>query len=103
MLVVGAQEPTQWTNSTVTDDIATTARSGEEFFRIEATHRGRGAPIPGGQVERWILGQGPHIDSEVELFDELCWRILGTDVPLWRATLRIGTLHPQIRGIGLRW
>ena len=77
--------------------------SGEEFFRTEAVYTSLGAPIPGGEVGRWILREGPHIDSGIELFDELCWRLVGDGVPLWRATLNIGTLHPQIRGIGARW
>jgi adenylate cyclase len=77
--------------------------SGEEFFRTEGAYTSLGAPITGGQVSRWILREGPHIDSEVELFDELCWRLVGDGVPLWRATLHIQTLHPQIRGIGTRW
>ena len=77
--------------------------SGEELFRIEGVYTGLGAPIPGGEVTRWLLVDGPHIDSEVELFDELCWRLLGDGVPLWRASLHIGTLHPQIRGVGARW
>jgi len=80
-----------------------TKTSGEEFFRTEGAYTGLGAPIPGGQVSRWLLGEGPHIDSDVELFDELCWRLLGDDVPLSRATLYMGTLHPLIRGVGLRW
>ena len=80
-----------------------TTTSGEEFFRTEGAYTGLGAPIPGGRIDRWILGEGPHIDSEVELFDELCWRLLGDGVPLWRATLYMGTLHPLIRGVGARW
>jgi adenylate cyclase len=80
-----------------------TKTSGEEFFRIEGVYTGLGAPISGGEVARWLLVDGPHIDSEVELFDELCWRLVGDGVPLWRASLHIGTLHPQIRGVGVRW
>jgi adenylate cyclase len=80
-----------------------TTTTGEEFFRTEGTYTGLGAPIPGGQIDRWILGEGPHIDSDAELFDELCWRLLGDGVPLWRATLHMGTLHPLIRGVGARW
>src|SRR6266478_7993140 len=82
---------------------ADTTISGEEFFRTEGAYTGLGAPISGGQIGRWILGEGPHIDSDVEMFDELCWRLLGDGVPLWRATLYMGTLHPLIRGIGARW
>ena len=82
---------------------AAPATSGDEFFRTEGAYTGLGAPIPGGQIDRWILGEGPQIESDVELFDELCWRLLGEGVPLWRATLYIGTLHPLIRGVGARW
>ena len=82
---------------------ATPRTSGEEFFRTEGAYTGLDEPIPGGQIARWLLVEGPHIDSGVELFDELCWRLLGDDVPLWRAAYHVGVLHPQIRGIGLRW
>jgi adenylate cyclase len=82
---------------------ADTPMSGEDLFRTEAAYTGLGAPIRGGGIDRWILGEGPQIDSDVELFDELCWRLLGDGVPLWRATLYIGTLHPLIRGVGARW
>src|SRR5437588_742885 len=37
------------------------------------------------------------------MFDELCWRLVGDGVPLFRATLHMGTLHPQIGGVGVRW
>ena len=77
--------------------------AGEEFFRIEGVYTGLGAPILGGEIGRWLLVDGPQIDSEIELFDELCWRLLGDGVPLWRAGLHVGTLHPQIRGVGARW
>src|SRR5690349_22984364 len=82
---------------------ADTTLSGEEFFRTEGVHTSLGAAIPGGRIGRWILREGPRIDSAIELFDELCWRVVGDGVPLWRATLHVGTLHPQIRGLGARW
>jgi adenylate cyclase len=82
---------------------ADTTLAGEEFFRTEGVYTSLGAPIPGGQIGRWILREGPRIDSDIEMFDELCWRLVGTGVPLWRATLHMGTLHPQIRGLGARW
>ncbi|HEY2539675.1 MAG TPA: adenylate/guanylate cyclase domain-containing protein [Stellaceae bacterium] len=96
------------TNLSAVPDLAsprepTLLTSGEEFFRIEGVYTGLGAPILGGEVGRWLLVDGPQIDSEIELFDELCWRLLGDGVPLWRASLHIGTLHPQIRGVGARW
>ena len=80
-----------------------TTTSGEEFFRTEGAYTSLGAPIPGGQIDRWLLREGPHIESIVEMFDELCWRLVGDGLPLWRATLHMGTLHPQIRSLGARW
>lgn len=77
--------------------------SGEEFFRTEGAYTSLGAPIPGGQIGSWLLRQGPNIENEVELFDELCWRLVGDGLPLWRATLHMGTLHPQIGSLGARW
>jgi adenylate cyclase len=96
------------TNLSATPSLAVPAEtisrtSGEEFFRTEGAYTGLGEPIPGGQITRWLLVEGPHIDSGVELFDELCWRLLGDNVPLWRATYHVGVLHPQFRSFGLRW
>ena len=82
---------------------ADTTTSGEEFFRTEGTYTSLGARIPGGQVARWLVREGQRIESIVEMFDELCWRLVGDGVPLWRAVLHMGTLHPQIGGIGARW
>ena len=82
---------------------ADTTLSGEEFFRTEGAYTSLGAPIPGGRVANWLLREGPKIESDVELFDELCWRLVGDGLPLFRATLHMGTLHPQIRGLGVRW
>src|SRR5215472_11737560 len=80
-----------------------TSLSGEEFFRTEGAYTSLGAPIPGGQIDNWLLRQGPNIESIIEMFDELCWRLVGDGLPLWRATLHMGTLHPQIRSLGARW
>ena len=80
-----------------------TTTTGEEFFRTEGAYTSLGGAIPGGKVDHWLLREGPHIENIVEMFDELCWRLVGDGVPLWRATLYAGTLHPLIRGIGARW
>jgi adenylate cyclase len=82
---------------------ADTTTSDEEFFRSEGAYTSLGAPIPGGQIARWLLSEGPRIESFVEMFDELCWRLVGDGVPLLRAALHNRTLHPQVRGMGVRW
>jgi adenylate cyclase len=37
------------------------------------------------------------------MFDELCWRLVADRLPLLRATLHMGTLHPLTRSTGIRW
>jgi len=69
---------------------ADTTTSGEEFSRTEGAYTSLGGPIPGGQVARWLLREGQRIESIVEMFDELCWRLVGDGVPLWRAGLPHG-------------
>ena len=73
------------------------------LIRVSAVHRGRGQPIAGGDITAWLLGEGRRIPDRSAFFDELCWRILGTGIPLARASLHIRTLHPQFRGVGYRW
>ena len=80
-----------------------TTTTGEEFFRTEGAYTSLGGAIPGGKVDHWLLREGPHIENIVEMFDELCWRLVGDGLPLWRATLHMGTLHPQILSLGARW
>lgn len=73
------------------------------LFRIAAVHRTPPVPIAGDGITDWLLTKGPRIAREVELFGELCWRLVGSGVGLWRATLHYGTLHPQIQGLAVRW
>src|SRR6516225_4094998 len=75
----------------------------DDLIRTEGAYTSSGAPIPGGQVGRWLLREGPHIENIIEMFGELCWRLVGDGLPLWRATLHMGTLHPLTRSSGTRW
>jgi adenylate cyclase len=60
-------------------------------------------PIEGDDVVGWLLSAHTRGREGVALFDELCWRLLGRGVPLWRSNLSIAMLHPQIMGLGFRW
>jgi adenylate cyclase len=51
---------------------------------------------------RWILTEG-HDAPPARFLRALCRRLREAGVPLWRATIYAGTLHPQIRGLGWRW
>ncbi len=74
----------------------------ESYFRVAAVHPHAGPAIPGGKIDRWILGRATQIRRDVEFLGELCWRLVGDGLPLWRATLHFGTLHPQISGLAVR-
>jgi adenylate cyclase len=66
-------------------------------------HEGIGQPTTERDLVDWILRDGRKLESLSELFDQFCWRLVGSRVPLWRATLHGFRLHPQMRGFGLRW
>jgi adenylate cyclase len=54
-------------------------------------------------VATWLIGSARRIDSQLELLDELAWRLVAAGVPLARMTFHLPTLHPQYYGIGSRW
>ncbi len=68
-----------------------------------AQHRSRGSPIYGSDAVSWVLTDGHRAASLAELLDALAWRLVGEGVPLSRATFHVGTLHPQLLGVGARW
>lgn len=73
------------------------------LFAVVARHRSHGRPIHDGDTVTWILTEGHGAATTAELVDKLAWRLIGAGVPLSRATLSMGTLHPQLLGFGLRW
>ena len=79
------------------------ATSGADLFIMGQQYKSAGVPIPGGNIVDWLLSAAARALEGVALFDELCWRLLGQGIPLWRANLSISVLHPQIMGVGFRW
>src|SRR5579872_513393 len=75
----------------------------DELFTIVQEYKGGGKPVPCGDLVDFLLDQKNRAKDGVVLFDEMCWRMLGKGMPLMRANLSIGTLHPQIQGVGIRW
>jgi adenylate cyclase len=74
-----------------------------EMVPVIGLFEGGGRPIIGQAVSDWLLGEARAAPSTAALFDELCWRLVGTSIPLWRATIMLPTLHPQARAYGHRW
>jgi adenylate cyclase len=55
------------------------------------------------ELHVWAVGEGLRGADAATLFDELCQRLVGAGVPLWRAFAGMRTLHPQWGGYGYMW
>jgi adenylate cyclase len=51
----------------------------------------------------WLAEPAPKIEDGAASFDELAWRLVAAGMPLLRATLHIGTIHPQFLGTTIVW
>jgi adenylate cyclase len=71
-----------------------------QVLQVRDSH---GRAVAEADLSAWLLTQGRNIADLAELFDAFCWRLIGNGIPVWRATLHGFTLHPQMRGMGLRW
>ncbi|MBV8650855.1 MAG: adenylate/guanylate cyclase domain-containing protein [Alphaproteobacteria bacterium] len=73
------------------------------LIQIVGRFSGPGEPIVEGNFQSWLLEDGRRMAKDAEFFDALCRRLLGAGLPIWRASLSVGTLHPQILGLNFRW
>lgn len=83
---------------------AATPTSDDDFIvRVREYASPHAHPIDCKDLVSWLLSEESRRLDGVALFDELCWRMVGQGIPLWRANLSIRILHPQIIGLGFRW
>ncbi|MGB7205521.1 MAG: adenylate/guanylate cyclase domain-containing protein [Anderseniella sp.] len=54
-------------------------------------------------LEDWLLGEAINEDSMLVLVESLAWRMLAAGLPVTRATIHVGTLHPQLTGFSWFW
>jgi adenylate cyclase len=54
-------------------------------------------------VETWLLEDAGRIDSLMALFEAFVWQLVAAGLPLDRASLHVGTLHPQLYGFAWNW
>jgi len=57
----------------------------------------------GDEIVRWILTEGREAPNPARFLTNMCLRLVEAGVPLWRVTIWVATLHPQIRAFGWRW
>jgi adenylate cyclase len=51
----------------------------------------------------WMIEEGWRIDNAVTFVDELCASLLADGIPLFRLSVLVRTLHPQIYGDAFYW
>jgi adenylate cyclase len=82
---------------------ATPAPNPDELFTLVGAIPGVGHPVPCADISAWLLEDRRIQRPGGQRFDQLCWRLVGEGVPLWRATFSTPTLHPQFQGFAYRW
>lgn len=55
------------------------------------------------EIENWLQGEAMREADLLDLFESFLWRLRAAGIPLERATLHIGTLHPQLFGFLWIW
>lgn len=55
------------------------------------------------EIEAWLLGPATREDDLLLLFESLIWNLVASGLPLDRASLHVGTLHPQLFGFAWNW
>ncbi len=68
----------------------------------------RGAAAAGttstfSNLEDWLLGDAINETDMLSLTESLAWRMVAAGLPIVRATIHVGTLHPQLTGFGWSW
>jgi adenylate cyclase len=54
-------------------------------------------------IRDWLLGKAIETTSMMDLVEGFCWRLVAAGLPVHRAALSAGTLHPQLVGSSWIW
>ncbi len=61
------------------------------------------ASLTVADLEHWLLREAARETEMVLLFESFVWRMVAAGLPLDRASVHIGTLHPQLIGFAWNW
>jgi len=73
---------------------------------VRRSRRYADGPPPSGfqqTIEDWLLTTALDESELLHLFEDFVWRLIDDGHPLDRASLHVGTLHPQLYGFGCNW
>ena len=54
-------------------------------------------------VANWLIDGARSASQPQEVMGQLCERLLAHGIPLWRSSVFVRTLHPQVMGRRLSW
>ena len=60
-------------------------------------------PSTPAELEDWLLTDAVKTPDMLTLFETFVWRLGAAGLPVERATLHVGTLHPQVFGYAWMW
>ena len=55
------------------------------------------------ELEAWLLDDAAKQTDLLDLFQEFVWQLVAAGFPLDRASLHVGTLHPELYGYAWNW
>ena len=55
------------------------------------------------ELEAWLLDEAAKQDDLLSLFQEFVWRLIAAGFSIDRASLHVGTLHPELYGYAWNW
>ncbi len=73
---------------------------------LQRSARGRAcapAETTADGIEGWLMGEALRCADQLDLFEQFVWRLIAAGLPLDRASLHVGTLHPQLYGFAWNW
>lgn len=75
---------------------------------VELLRRGRHDPARIGpqtaaDVEAWLLEGAVGLDDLLLVYQSFMWKLVAAGLPVVRASLHVGTLHPQLFGYAWNW
>ncbi|MGX9390475.1 adenylate/guanylate cyclase domain-containing protein [Nitrobacteraceae bacterium UC4446_H13] len=92
---------------TIAPDIASPSRQFPRGVTIvrQSSRGAASAPDAGSfaDIAAWLLKSAARETEMLLLFESFLWRLIAAGIPLDRASLHIGTLHPQLLGFAWNW
>jgi len=77
--------------------------AGVTLRRLSPVRGKEPAPASADDVERWLFFEALSEPDMMAVFESFAWRLRAAGIPLDRAGLHAGTLHPQLYGFAWNW